>query len=160
VRGAEHRGGQAETAVHAQRERVEPVVGQGVQADADQHLVGAGRGHADGGGEHPQMGPDGARGMARHIAEYDADLPRGHRDPAERTAAEEGDAAALLQLEHHVQGRGLAGAGCAEKSGDTAGRRLEGEVAHGGRTVPEGPARQADCLDHLSCPGGGGTALQ
>ncbi|MQY15340.1 hypothetical protein SRB5_55190 [Streptomyces sp. RB5] len=152
VRVTDQGGGEAEAAVRAEGEGVEAVAGQAVEAGQVQDVVGVAGGNADGGGKHPQMVADGAGGVARGVAEEDADLAAGERDGVERPAVEEGDAAAGLAPEHQAQRGGLSGAPVAEQRGEAARVGLEGEVVDRSRTVSGGPAGQSDGLDHSHAP--------
>ncbi len=139
MRVAEQRRGQAEPAVHAAGESAQPLVRQAAEADEVdevdevEHVVGAVRRDADRGAENAQMPAGRAGGVCGYAAEDDAELAGGVRDTVQRAAAEEGDAAAVLELQHQPQGSGLARGGRAEQDGDPARPCFKGEVVDGGR---------------------------
>lgn len=148
VRVAQQRGGEAESAVHAEGEGAEGFVAQGADTDEVEQGVGARGAHARGGAEHAQLPSRGTRGVPRHIAEKHADLAGGVGDAVERPAPEVGDAAAGFEFEHEPQGGGLAGAVGAEERSDATGPGLEGQIVHGGREVAVGVAGESDGLEH------------
>ena len=74
VRIGEQGAGQAEAAVHAERERAEAFVAQADQADDFEDFVGAPGRDARGGAQHAELAADRARRMARDLAEEHADL--------------------------------------------------------------------------------------
>lgn len=148
MRVAEQRRGQAEPAVHTAGESAQPLVGQAAEADEVEHVVGAVRRDAGRGAEYAQMPPGRARGVCGDVAEDDAELAGGVGDTVQRAAAEEGDAAAVLELQHQPQGGGLARGDRAEQDGDLARPCFEGEVVDGGRQFTAGFAGQSDGLDH------------
>ncbi len=146
----QQRDGEAEPAVHRQRERLQPLVGHGVQADQLQHLVGAGHRQPVGGAEHAQVPADGATRVAGHVAEDRSDLLDRVRRLVQGAAVDERDPASGLHTQQQSQRGGLARAGRPEQAGHLALAHLEGEVADGGRHVAPGGAGQSDGLDHLS----------
>lgn len=82
--GVREEGGcQRDPALHAERERTEPLIAQSRDADDVQHGVGPRGRHAGGGAEHPQLAAHGARGVAGEIAEEHADLAARMRDPVQ-----------------------------------------------------------------------------
>ncbi|OSY50124.1 hypothetical protein BG846_04234 [Streptomyces fradiae ATCC 10745 = DSM 40063] len=148
VRVAQQGCREAESAVHATGEGVEPLVGERVEADGVDQVVSAGGGDARDGAEHPELAAHGARGVPGHVAEEDADLAHRMGDAVEGPSAEVGDASALFEAEHQAQRGGLARSGGAEEGGDLTGPGLEGEVLHGRRAVPARGAGESDCLEH------------
>lgn len=138
MRVAQQGGGEAESAVHAEGEGAQRFVAQGADADQVEQNVGTRGGHAGGGAEHPELSLGGARGVARHVAEQDADLTGGVGDAVEGPAPEVGDSAAGFEFEHQPQGGGLAGALGAEQGRDAAGRGIKGQIVHGGREIAVG----------------------
>lgn len=146
--------GEPDPAVHAERERAEPLVAQARDADDVEHLVRPGGRDPGGGAEHPQLTADRARGVSRHVAEQDADLAPRMRDPVQGATAEVGDAAARFEFEHEPQRGGLARTGRAQEGGHLPGAGLEGEVVHHGGEVSTGCTGESDGLEHRFSRGG------
>jgi hypothetical protein len=148
VRIAEQGDGQPQPAVHAARERPEPLVGKAAQTDDLQHVLGTADGHAGDGGEHPQVAARRAPGVTRDIAQQGADLPCGVGHPGQLPPAEQRDAASWCQLEQQPQGGGLSCSFRAQQRGDLAGARLEAEIVNGQRPTAPGRTGESDGLDH------------
>lgn len=148
VRIGEQGTGETETPVHAAGERAQALVAQTDEADRIEDVVGAAHGDARGAGQHAQLPPHRARGMAGDITEQDAHFTRGMGDAVQRTATEVSDATTPLKFEHEPERRRLARTGSSEERGDLARVRLEGHVVDGGRKLLAGVAGQSDRLDH------------
>ena len=149
VRVGEERAGQAESAVHAVRQRAEALLTEADEPDRFEHFVGAPGRHPGRGAEHAQMTADGTGRMTGDVTEHHTDLTRGVGDAVQWAAPEVGEAAALLEFEHQSERRGLARARLAQECGDAARTRFEGHVVDGGRVRLAGGAGQSEGLDHL-----------
>lgn len=146
--------GQRDAALHAGRERTEPLVAQAADADDLHHQVRPGGRDADGGAEHAQLVADRPGRVSGDVAEEDADLTAGMGDPVQRAAAEVGDASARFEFEHEPQRGGLARARLAEQGGHASRAGLEGEVVDEGREFSTGCAGESDGLEHRFSRGG------
>ncbi len=164
ARVAEERGGEGEPAVHAGRERTQAVLGDRRQAGLLQEFVRPLGGHPGDGGEHPQVTPGPAAGVARRRAiggQQDADLALRPAEAAIGPAVEERDALAAFESEHQPQCGGLARLLGAEQRGHHTGPDVEGEVEQGRGPAPAVDLGQSGDLDHrwlLPCPRPTGSA--
>ncbi len=157
VRVGQQGAGQAESAVHAARQRAEALLTEADETDHFEDLVGSPRGNPRRRAQHAQMATDRAGRVARYVAEEYADFPRRMRDPVQGPPSEVGDAAPGLELKHQFERRRLARTGGPEERGDMPGARFEGNVVDSGRMRLAGIAGQSEGLDHLqqdsaTCP--------
>jgi hypothetical protein len=98
VRVAEQGRGEAEPAVHTEREGAERLIGQTAEAHGIEHVVGAVRGHPGSRTEHPQVAARRTGRVTGNVAEEHTDLTERLRHEVQGTSPEEGDAPSGLEL--------------------------------------------------------------
>ncbi len=161
---SEQGGRQGEPPVHARRVGAQALLGDGREPGPLQELVRPPGGHADRGGQHPEVPPGlpagvpgevGRPGGVDRSGQEHTDLALRPTQPPVGAAGEEGDALAPFEFQHQPQRGRLARSLGSQQGRHRARAGLEGQIQQHRGASPSVNLGQSGDLDHrwlLPCP--------